>query len=409
MKYSKFSERAYGDQTVRGGPVPVEALGNIYPDFGHRFRQAEGAVIARTGREPMDLGIGTYFACDPAIIEAGVAALRGGHTRYETVERLKQAICDKFRDEHGLSLTRDEVLLLGGARPGMALTLLAGINPGDRIVIPDPDYIGLLHMASALGAEVIRAPMTRDADGGLSLDLGRLEDIARNGLSALILTNPNNPTGNVLSRDDLAAISTISEASGAFVMVNEIYDKLVYDAPFTSYAAVGNPENSIVVGGTSKSYEMTGFGIGWLVSSPANVAQMEDLAFLTHQSKPDAMSQYAALAALSPPLRDVSPARSLTVLKANAALTRAALDGYEGCLCPIPAAGQFAFPYVDADDLQLARFLLREVALQVVPGSVWGHQGAGHLRLALANSPEHQAEGLRRLREGIALFRQRAG
>jgi aspartate/methionine/tyrosine aminotransferase len=409
MKYSKFSERAYAQGAARGGIAPVEALGNIYPDFGHRFRREAEVLPTIEGLEPLDLGIGTYFSCANEIVEAGVAALRGGHTRYETVESLKAAICAKFFDEQNIALTNDNILLLGAARPGMALSLLAGINPGDRILIPDPDYIGLLHMASALGAEVIRAPMTRDERGRLSLDFTRIEDIAKDGLTALILTNPNNPTGNVLSRDELTALSAISERSGAFVMVNEIYDKFVYDAPFTSYSAVGNPENSIVVGGTSKSYEMTGFGIGWLVSSPANVAQMEDLAFLTHQSKPDAVSQYAALAALSQPIRDSSPARSLAMLKANAARTSAALDGYEGCQCPIPAAGQFAFPYVGTDDLQLARFLRREVALQVVPGSVWGDQGAGHLRLALANSAEHQTEGLLRLREGIAAYRQRHG
>jgi aspartate/methionine/tyrosine aminotransferase len=409
MKYSKFSERAYAEEAARGRPVPVQVLGNIYPDFGHRFRHEYAPVIRNDNRVPLDLGIGTYFSCAEEIIDAGVAALRSGHTRYETVEPLKAAICSKFLDEQGLALTNDHVLLLGAARPGMALSLLAGINPGDRIVIPDPDYIGLMHMASALGAEVIPAPMTRDVSGALSFDIGRLEDIARDGLTALILTNPNNPTGNVLSRDELAAISVISEKSGAFVMVNEIYDKLVYDGQFTSYSAVGNPENSIVVGGTSKSYEMTGFGIGWLISSPANVAQMEDLAFLTHQSKPDAVSQYAALAALSQPVRDASPARSLEILKANAARTSAALDGFENCLCPIPAAGQFAFPYVGADDLQLGRFLLSEVALQVVPGSVWGNQGAGHLRIALANSAEHQEEGLSRLREGITSFRSRYG
>jgi len=408
MKFSEFSERAYAVATSGSGPVPVEALGNIYPDFGHRYRQKVAPVIGVPGRPVVELGIGTYFSCDNEIVEAAVAALRGGHTRYETVEPLKAAICAKFRDEHGLSLANDNVLLLGGARPGMAISLLAGINPGDRIVIPDPDYIGLTHMASAVGAEVIRSPMTRNADGSLTLDLDHLAALAKGGLAAMILTNPNNPTGNVLTREALAALSAISERYGAFVMVNEIYDKLVHTGHFTSYSAVGNPENSIVVGGTSKSYEMTGFGIGWLVSSAANVAQMEDLAFLTHQSKPDVMSQYAALAALSLPLRDSSPARSRLTLAANAAATCAALDAYECCRCPSPAAGQFAFPYVAADDLQLARFLLREVALQVVPGSVWGRMGAGHLRIALANTPDHQAEGLARLREGIARFRAQA-
>ena len=407
MKYSQFNERAYARSASPDGPVPVEAMGRIYPDFGHRFRQQNKPAAGTPRVAPLDLGIGTYFTCAEEIVEAGVAALRQGHTRYETVDRLKDAICAKFLDEQNIALTNENVLLLGAARPGMALTLLAGIDPGDTIVIPDPDYIGLTHMACAVGANVVRAPMTRADDGRLSLDLSALDRLADSGFSALILTNPGNPTGNVLSREDLRAISGIADKAGAFVMVNEIYDKLMHGGQFTSYAAVGDLDTSIVVGGTSKSYEMTGFGIGWLISSPANVARMEDLAFLTHQSKPDAVSQYAALAALSAPVRNASPARSVEVLKANARRTAEALDGYEGCRCPLPIAGQFAFPYVGGDDLELARFLLDEVALQVVPGSVWGSQGAGHLRLALANSPDHQAEGLSRLREGIARFRRR--
>ena len=363
------------------------------------------ADYANPGDNLLDLGIGTYFPCSEQIVEPTVAALRNGHTRYEQVDPLKDAIIAKYRDEHGLAIGRENVMLLGAARPGMALTMLTGIEPGDRVIIPDPDYIGLTHMASAIGAQVIRAPMVRHDDGALSLDFGHIEELARDGVKAICLTNPNNPTGNVLSADDLRQLAAIAETHGAFVMVNEIYDKLVYDGRFTSFAAIGNLENAVVVGGTSKSYEMTGFGIGWLISSAGNVARMEDLAFLTHQSKPDAPSQYAALAALTPPVRDSSPRESVKRLIANAERTVEALERFAGCRCPMPQAGQFAFPYVGGDDVALARFLVSTVGLQVVPGSVWGQQGAGHLRIALANPVDHQREGLDRLREGIRRFR----
>jgi aspartate/methionine/tyrosine aminotransferase len=405
VKFSLFSERAFARaSTPIASPVPVEALGHIYKGFGVSLDRGV-AEYENPRNDLLDLGIGTYFPCSEQIVEPAVAAIRNGHTRYEQVDQLKDAIIAKYRDEHGVSIDRENVMLLGAARPGMALTMLTGIELGDRVIIPDPDYIGLTHMASAIGAQVIRAPMVRHEDGALSLDIGQIEDLAKDGVKAICLTNPNNPTGNVLSGAELRRLAAIAERQGAFVMVNEIYDKLVYSGQFTSFTTIGSLENSVVVGGTSKSYEMTGFGIGWLISSASNVARMEDLAFLTHQSKPDAPSQYAALAALTPPVRESSPQQSVKRLIANAERTVEALERFANCRCPMPQAGQFAFPHVGGDDVALARFLVNTVGLQVVPGSVWGQQGAGHLRIALANPVDHQLEGLDRLRDGIRRFR----
>lgn len=406
--FTAFSERAYArGSTATHLPVPVEAMGQIYADFGHRFR-AEQEVHDLRREDLLELGIGTYFPCRPEIVEAAVEALRMGNTRYLNLPALKEAIAAKYMDEQCVSLDpASNIALLGSARSGMALSMLAGIEPGDRVIVPDPDYIGITHAASAIGAEITRVPMSRQDNGSFRPDLDAIEDAARAGLKAAFLTNPNNPTGAVWSRDELSALSLISNRHGAFVMVNEIYDKLVHRGIFTSYCSVGDPEESIVVGGTSKSYEMTGFGLGWLVSSRTNVARMEDLAFLTHQSKPDAPSQFAALAALTSPIREDAPRESCKRLFQNAQATAKALEDIEGCLCPLPEAGQFAFPFVGGDDLDLARFLLEKVGLQVVPGSVWGLAGTGHLRIALANPASLQREGLERLRRGIQSYRER--
>jgi aspartate/methionine/tyrosine aminotransferase len=409
LKFSRLSERAYARAfTPLHHSVPVQALGEIYSDFGHSF-EADGDAGADPREDVIELGIGRYFDCAPEIVNAAIAALQAGHTRYLELPTLKQAIADKYRDEQGVSLdTARDIVLLGGCRPGMALAMLAGLEQGDRVIVPDPDYIGILHMASAIGAEVVRAPMAQRADRSLVPDLNRMEDLAKDGLAAIFLTNPNNPTGHVWTRDELRGIAAIADRHGAFIMVNEVYDKLTYDGQFTSYVGIGDPERSLVVGGTSKSYDMTGFGFGWLTSSAINARRIEDLMFLTHQSKPDAPSQYAALAALTPPVRDAAPRRAVERLMHNAALTVEAVDGFQGCACPMPVAGQFAFPFIDGDDRELARFLLRHVGLQVVPGNIWGASGAGHLRIALANDAEHQARGLERLRRGISLFRDRA-
>jgi aspartate/methionine/tyrosine aminotransferase len=405
--------RAYARTLPSVAPAaPVEILGEIYPRFGLRARKRRDThgMSPDPGHEYLpllDLGIGGYFDCEPEILSAAMDALAAGQTRYMTLEPLKEAVAAKYREEHGAATTPIDVLLLGGARPGIAIAALAGLDPGDRVIVPDPDYVGLTHMVSAVGAAVVRTPMTRQADGRLVPDLDRIATDAGDGLAAIFLTNPGNPTGHVWSADELHALSTIASRTGAFVVVNEIYDRLVFQDEFTSYAAIGDPDVSIVIGGTAKVYEMTGFGCGWIISSPENIATFEDMQFLVHQAKADAVSQHAALAALTPPVRERAAHRARERLLANARATVDAIDGFEGCRCPMPSATQFAFPWVGGNDLELAVFLKERHGVQVVPGAAWGAMGAGHLRIALANDPHVQQVGLARLCDGIRAHRAR--
>ena len=409
MKLSALADRAYGGPATPAGMwVPVQALGKIYPHFGSRFKTVESTVepSATYPGEMIELGIGAYFDCDPRIVAAAVASLQSGLTRYHTSTALKTLIARKIADEYAVDIAPDkQVMVMGGARPGIILSLLAGVDPGDRVLIPDPDYIGLMQAACAIGAEVVRVPMLRSSHGRLAPDLDRFEDLAREGVKAILITNPNNPTGHVWSREELGVLSGIAEQHGAFVAVNEVYDRLVFTGKsHTTYLSVGNPENAIVFGGPAKIYEMTGFGVGWIISSAHNIATFEDLLFLTHQSRASNAAQYAAAAALTPPVREEAAEKARVRLLENAHTTVRALDGVHGCRCALPAAGQFAFPWVGVDDIELTQFLKARFGLQIVPGSVWGSQGHGHLRIALANEPVVQAEGLARLVAGFAAF-----
>jgi aspartate/methionine/tyrosine aminotransferase len=413
MHFSKLVDRAYArSSTPADTPVPVQALGEIYPRFGSRFRQEQAhalPVAVDSTRASIDLGIGSYFACEPEIIEAAIDSLRALNTRYLTLDRLQVAIATNLREEHGIDVDPSrQILLLGAARPGIALAVLGGVDSDDSVIVPDPDYIGLTHMGSAVGANVVRAPMRYQPDGSFCPDLDVIESLARAGARGILFTNPNNPTGHVWTRDELTAIAGFSDRYGTLVVVNEIYDRLVFRGRHQSYAAIGDLDRAVVIGGTAKAYEMTGFGIGWIISSATNIAVFSDLLFLTHQSKPSATSQFAALAALTSPLRDQAAANSRARLLENARLTVCALDGFSGCVCPLPDAGQFAFPRIGGNDLEAARLLKAQFQLQVVPGRVWGAQGAGHLRIALANEATCQIEGLERLRNGIAAYRKTA-
>jgi aspartate/methionine/tyrosine aminotransferase len=246
--------------------------------------------------------------------------------------------------------------------------------------------------------------MRRGEDGAFTADIEAIVAAIRPATRIVALTNPGNPTGYMWTGDELKTVAHAARRVGGTLLVNEVYDKLILDARRTHVGAIAAAglDGVVVIGGVAKCYDMTGFHLGWIVADAGLVAAMSDLRFLTHQAEPPAVSQHAALAALTPPIRDEHPARSRAMLLANAQATTAALTGLSGVRCPVPAAGQFAFPYVGGDDQAVAEALKRDAGVCVVPGGAWGRMGMGHLRIALANPADLHAEGLRRLRAGLA-------
>jgi aspartate/methionine/tyrosine aminotransferase len=405
MRTVRFASRVARTYRPDGALSVMEVMGQIYPAFGAVFRDVESRAqdeAALADGSLLDLGIGRYGPTHPAVVEAAVASLRAGCTRYLDLYDLKVAVAIKYRDEHHVIVdATSQILLLGGARAGIMLSFLALVDAGDTVVVPDPDYLGLAHAAVAAGGRVVRPPLRREADGRLVPDVDVLVDAISSGAVAVALTNPGNPTGHVWTAAELDAVLDASDAAGAMVVVNEIYDRLVIDgSAHRSLAAAAVEGRAILIGGTAKCYDMTGFGLGWVVSSAPVIAQLADLRFMTHQAEPSAVAQHAALAALSPPVRDDHPRAAVEVLRTNAAATVAALASVDGVRCPFPAAGQFAFPYVGGDDIAVAKVLKQE-GVCVIPGAAWGSQGRGHIRVALANPADEQAEGLARLRAGL--------
>ncbi len=399
--------RAYVPHAAELGLLPpLEVMARVYPE--HFGGGAPEVPAAHT--DVVDLGIGTYFAADPAIVQAAVDGLHGGDTHYLFRPDVAAAVADKYADEQGVALDpASEIVLVGGARAAMTLALLAVVEPGDQVLIPDPDYVGLAHPAAGLGARIVRAPMHRREDGSLTADVDRMvRDIAA-GCRIVLLTNPGNPTGYVWSRRELGAVAEAVARAGGVLLVNEVYDRLVLDgARHCCALAVGERAHTIVVGGTGKVYDMTGLPLGWLAGPAWLMSRLDDVAFMFHIAPPSAPALHAGLAALRPPVRDRHPARSCELLAANARATAEVFAADSSLRFPAVRGGQFAFPWVGGDDVGLAVELKRRDGVAVMPGSAWGAQGRGHLRIALANDPQVQARGLERLRAGLQRMRPAA-
>ncbi len=354
------------------------------------------------------MGIGTYFPTHPSVVEACIRALQAGNTQYLDLAELKEAIVAKLAAENSMAVEPEQILLTGGARTGIIMSTLALLNPGDVVLIPDPDYVGLGDCARVAGAEVVRVPMTK-VKGVFRFDPQRMLDSVTPRTKAVMFCNPNNPTGYLYSKPDLEVIADFAERHNLFVIANELYDRLVFDGRVhISLASLpGMMGRTITIQGLSKIYDMSGLRVGWMVASNNLARILTDLRMLACQALPPSISQYGGVAALTNPTRNEHVREVLKLYVRTRDMTAEALDGYRGVSCPKPMAGHFAladFSVFGPDDVKTALFLRREAHVLIVPGSVWGFCGRGHLRLALANPPAVQAEGLVRLQKGIELL-----
>ena len=391
------------------GPVgqrsPIEIMSLIYPGmFGSGLSGGAGKVAEDSEADTVDLGIGTYLRTDPEIARAVSADMQGRNLHYLRRPEVNQLVAQKYLDEQGVTLVaQTQIFLTGGARIAMTLALLRLLNPGERVVIPDPDYVGLGHVASGLGAQVVRVPMSRGSEGDLSVDIARLTGAVRNGCRLVMITNPNNPTGYVWPLEALRALSDVLTEVDGLLLANEVYDKLTFTGVrHISALAACDPSRTIVVSGPGKAYDITGLPLGWLAGPEDLLRPMADVSFMFHIPTPSAAALYATRAVLSEPLRSQHPLRSVAILEENAQLTAKAFLEVPGFRFPRVGGGQFAFPWVGVDDVELCLQLKKAAGVSLMPGSAWGRMGRGHVRVALANMPDVHARGVARLRAGLA-------
>ncbi|PZU06422.1 pyridoxal phosphate-dependent aminotransferase [Sphingomonas sp.] len=389
-------------------PSPIETMGLVYGKFGNGI-EATAKPSSDGVTDIVDIGIGSYLSIDPSVLQAMIDGMSTGTTHYSRMPPLNPvtaAVARKYLDEQNVALDPEsQIYLMAGARVGMTLALLRVLSPGQKVVIPDPDYIGLAHVARGLGAEIVRVPMRRSASGGFSVDLDAMTQTIEAGCQAIMLTNPNNPTGLVWSRAELEAVARSAAQAGAVIIANEVYDELLFDGHVhCSILNFLDIANVIATSGTGKAYDMTGIPLGWVAGSPDMIRPMADIAFMYHLPLVSAPAVHAGLAALTEPVRSKHPQAGLEILKANIERSVAVFSEVPQFLFPPVSGGQFGFPWLGLDDVAFCVDLKRIARVSLMPGSAWGKMGRGHVRLALANKPEVQIEALARLRRGLAVM-----
>ena len=386
---------------VRRSPLS-QRLEAIPPSGIRRFfdlvRSVEGII---------SLGVGEPdFATPWHIREAGIYALEKGYTMYTPntgLPQLREAIARYIEENYGVAYNPEtEVLVTVGVSQGMDLAMRAIINPGEEVIIPDPAYVAYVPCALLAGGKPVPIPTT--GEEGFRLSHERVARAITPATKALLFGYPANPTGTVMPRRELMALAELVRKHQLIAVSDEIYARLVYEGEHTCFAALpGMKERTILLGGFSKAYAMTGWRLGYACAPAEIIEAMTRVHQYTMMCAP-IMAQMAALeairngdAAVKEMAREYNHRRRAIVKGLNAI----------GLPCPEPQGAFYAFPSIRATGLSSEEFtekLLMEEKVAVVHGSTFGACGEGYVRCCYAVSLPAIEEALKRMGRFMARY-----
>jgi aspartate/methionine/tyrosine aminotransferase len=377
---------------------PAARMADIAP-FHVMEVMGHAQAAAAAGRDIVHMEVGEPdFATAEPIVEAGIRALRDGHTHYTLalgLPALREAIADFYRRRHGVAVEPRQVVVTVGASGALQLALWALVDPGDEVLLTDPGYPCNRHFVRLAGGVPVELPVGPDT--GWQPTTAQIEAALTPRTRAVLLASPANPTGAVIDRDELGRIAALLRERGVALIADEIYHGLVYGAD--TRTALACDAEAIVVNSFSKYFGMTGWRLGWAVLPDALLRPVEKLAqnlFIA----PPTPAQHAALAAFEPATLALLDQRR-DEFRARRDLLLPALRGF-GFDVPVTPQGAF---YIYAgcgrfadDSSAFCLRLLDEAGVAATPGLDFGpHTARTHLRFAYTTSRERLGEAIDRL------------
>lgn len=368
---------------------------------------AKARRLEAEGKHIVHLEIGEPdFATPDNIVEAGISAMQNGYTHYTPASGIfeaREAVAGFVTRMLKTEVEPTDVVLVPGSKNVLLFTLLACIEPGDEVILPDPGYPAYASQVSFLGAIPKTVPLREKT--GFRMDLDELESLVTPKTRMLIINTPQNPTGGVLTEEDVDFVCDLANKHDLIVVSDEIYSQLVYGFHHVSpLSRPGMRERTVLMDGLSKSYAMTGWRLGYAVAPKALAAKLDQL-MINSSSCAAGFTQMAAIEALTAPESEHAVSRMVKVFEHRRDLIVDGLNKIPGMRCALPQGAFYAFPNIEATgfgERELAERLLTEAGVAVLPGTAFGHNGAGFIRLAYTQSEEELKRGLDRIAEFIS-------
>jgi len=384
---------------------PAERLKCIKPSGTRRF-----FAMASEMPDAINLSLGEPDFSPPMnVLDAGCQAAKQGKTHYEATNgicELRGALAQKASRDYGLSYDpNSEILITVGGTEAIFLALFGLINPGDEVLVPNPGFVLYQPGVQLAGGVPVSVPLLEERDFKLSIN--DVTSLITDKSRVIILNYPNNPTGGVISRDEVVALAKIAVERDLIVISDEVYEKIVYDDAkhYCIAAFPGMRERTLIVNSFSKTYAMTGLRVGYVYGSK----ELVSILWLVHQytvACVNSLSQYTAVGALKAPQGFVKD--MVKEFDRRRHLVYERLNEIEGFHCALPKGAFYVFPRIKDFGMsseEFAEFLVKKAHVITVPGSAFGSYGEGYIRISYAAAYEQLEEALDRIENAVKTLR----
>ena len=338
------------------------------------------------------------------IKDAANKALKAGFTHYTPapgILELRETIAEHLESKFGVDIDpNNEVIVMPGAKPGLFMGILAIVNSGDEVIMPNPAFPIYESVVNLINGIPIPIPLKEENDFRLSPEDVRSK--ITNKTKMIVLNSPHNPCGSSLLKEDVKELAEIANENNLWVLSDEIYSDIIYDGKhYSMLSEPGMKERCILIHGFSKSYAMTGWRLGYAIGNQDIISRMTKLQ-INISSCSNAFSQKAAIEALKEPQDCVTG--MVTEYKKRRDAIVEGLNSIKGFSCNIPTGAFYVFPNIKNTGMKskdLMEYLLRNARVAALHGDAFGVHGEGYLRFSYATSIDNIKKGLARINEGI--------
>ncbi len=366
---------------------------------------ARAKALERQGKDIIHLEIGEPdFDTPKNIKEAAVKALHAGYTHYVPaagIPELREAIAEYISKTRKIPVDPEEVVVTPGAKPIMFFAILACVERGEEVLYPNPGFPIYESMINFVGAKPVPIPLKEENDFRLDHEYVKAKITKKTKM--IILNSPENPTGGVLTKEDLKVIADcIVNRDDVLVLSDEIYSRIVYEGNHESIASLpGMKEKTIILDGFSKTYAMTGWRLGYGVMRKDLAEKITQL-MINSNSCTCAFVQMAGVEALKGPQDSVE--KMIAEFRERREVIVSGLNNIKGITCKKPKGAFYVFPNIKGvgkTSKEFSDYLLNEAGVAVLPGTSFGKYGEGYLRISFANSVENIKKALDRISKAV--------
>jgi aspartate/methionine/tyrosine aminotransferase len=370
---------------------------------------AKAKQLEQEGRSIIHLQIGEPdFDTPKNICDVGIQAIRDGHTHYAPsggIPEARQAAARYMADTRNIEVTPENVIIMPGCKPLIYCAMVALIDEGDEVIVPNPGYPTYRSVTRFLGAKPVPVKLREEND--FRFLVADLEKLITPRTRMIILNSPENPTGGILTWEDLEAIYAIAKKHDLWILSDEIYSRIIYDIEFKSIASVpGAMERTIAIDGMSKTFAMTGWRLGF-AAMPEKLAEYMFTLAINNFSSTATFSQHALVEGLTGPQDAID--RMVAEFRRRRDVIVDGLNRIDGITCLKPEGAFYVFPNITGTGLtseQFADMMLDEAGVAILSGTSFGEYGEGYVRFSYANSVENIQEALKRIERTLAGLRQ---